>query len=274
MIQVTPLSDGGASILQTTRQPLIYLDQWALYKFANEEPLRTRLLKVFETKGTLMFSFINVAEIANLEGDSRKSIEDLLAAIGVHWFALDANMAEVMEREDAGDKNAAFDQVFVEKFYPHIHGDELLSLAKVVKLTEDDIEGNKALLEGHKTSLLQFIAEKRAEIKKQPELAKKFATVPFDPKHPCRHAYFEIFRPILADPSVNLSTNDTVDIFHTITASSYCDVVLLDKKWAEKVKKFQLPANRLRVYGPNEVNECMTFMENARLAPGSGPPVV
>jgi hypothetical protein len=267
MIRVEPLADGGARVHLTTRQPLIYLDQWAVYRFATSASLRTRLLKVFETKGTLMFSFMNVAEIANLEGDSRKRVESLLSEVGVNWFPLDVNVAEVMEREDRGQKvDAAFDAGFVEKFYRFIHGDEVLSLAKVVTLTEDDIEGNKAFLEKHKADFLGFISEKRAQVKRQPELAKKFATVPFDPERPSRHAYFEIFRPILADAGFNLSKNDAVDVFHTVVASAYSDVVLLDAKWVERVEGLQLPASRLHVFGPNEVDAFLDFVEHAKLA--------
>jgi hypothetical protein len=267
MITIEPLPDGGAQVQLSTRQPLLYLDQWALYKFANEEPLKTRLLRVFETKGTLMFSWMNVAEIATLQGDSRKKIEALLAGIGVQWFALDVNVAEVMEREDEGRKlDAPFDAEFVAKFYPFIHGEEVLSLSKVVTLTEDDVEASKALLESHKSKFLEFIAEKRAEVKKQPELVKNFATVPFDPNRPSRHAYFEVFRPIISDPSLNLSRNDTVDVFHTVVAAAYCDVVLLDVKWATMVRKLQLPPNRLRVYSPNELDAFLGFMERAQLA--------
>ena len=139
-------------------------------------------------------------------------------------------------------------------------------MSKVVELTEDDVEASKALLESHKTTWLEFIAEKRADVKRQPELVKSFATVPFDLNHPSRHAYFEIFRPIMSDPSLNLSKNDTVDLFHTMVASAYCDVVLLDIKWATMARKLQLPANRLRVYSPNELNDFLNFMERAQLA--------
>jgi hypothetical protein len=266
MIHVKPLADGGVQVQCTTRQPLVYLDQWALYKFGNDEPLRTRLLKIFETKGTLMFSFMNVAEIATLEGASRRKIENLLSAIGVNWFPLDANATEVMEREDHGNTfDAPFDAVFVEKFYPFIHGNELLSLANVVKLTDGDVAENKALLEAHKATFLTFISEKRAQVKKQPELTTKFARVPFDQDHPCRHAYFEIFRAIITDSGFILSKNDTVDVFHTIVASSYCDAILLDVKWADRARKFQLPPNRLRVYSPNDVEAFLDFMERAQL---------
>jgi hypothetical protein len=44
MITVEPCPDGGAALRLTARRALVYLDQWAIYKFAIEPVLWTMIL--------------------------------------------------------------------------------------------------------------------------------------------------------------------------------------------------------------------------------------
>jgi hypothetical protein len=245
MIRVEPSEHDGVSVHLESRQPLVYLDQWAIYRFATQESLRTRFLEVLKTKGTLMFSWMNVAEIATLDGASREKVEAFLEAIGIHWFPLEVNVDRVLQKEQEGRKlDASFDEEFIKQFYPHIHGQEVLSLSKIVALTADDIQANKAMLEKHKDGFLAFIADTKAKIRKQPELARRFATVPFDPNAPANHVYIEIYRPLIVDPGCNLSRNDAVDCFHAVVAAAYSDAVLLDKKWCNALKTLRFPPSR------------------------------
>jgi hypothetical protein len=57
-----------------------------------------------------------------------------------------------------------------------------------------------------------------------------------------------------------------VDVYHTVVACAYSDVVLLDGKWAKLAKGLTLPPNRLRIYSPTELDGFLELVENATLA--------
>jgi hypothetical protein len=44
--------------------PLIYLDHWALRRLSENQTLGERFLAAFKNRGTVMFSLMNVVEIA------------------------------------------------------------------------------------------------------------------------------------------------------------------------------------------------------------------
>ena len=62
MFRVIP--DGKDYIFEIRSEPpLIYLDHWALRLFSSNSRLRVRFFESFRTRGTLMFSLMNIAEI-------------------------------------------------------------------------------------------------------------------------------------------------------------------------------------------------------------------
>ena len=103
------------------RPPLIYLDHWALRYVSDDNFSRKRVGEVFQKKGTLLFSWTNVLEVAANSGASLKAIQSFLSEIGEHWFPIEWNAFEVIRREK-GSGRATITHVLLQAFLkPIIH---------------------------------------------------------------------------------------------------------------------------------------------------------
>src|SRR5262249_19192232 len=69
--------------------PLIYLDHWAIRRLSEDAALGGRFLAAFRHRGTVMFSLMNVLEIARDFSTQRAAqIRAFLEALGVHWVPM------------------------------------------------------------------------------------------------------------------------------------------------------------------------------------------
>src|SRR6266852_9700462 len=83
-------------------RPLIYMDHWALRNISSDLALRSRMLRILE-RGTLLFSFMNLLEIARNRGASVKNIISFLDGVGSHWAPISLSSSAVGRRERAGE---------------------------------------------------------------------------------------------------------------------------------------------------------------------------
>ena len=87
----------------SVRPPLIYLDHCAIRAISSEPRWRAHLRETFETRGTLMFSVVNMLEMARNSGPSYERIRDLLDDLGPYWLPSDPDPNSVLVREMQGD---------------------------------------------------------------------------------------------------------------------------------------------------------------------------
>src|SRR6266446_600193 len=73
----------------SVRPPLIYLDHCAIRAISSEPKSRAHLRETFQTRGTLMFSVVNMLEMARNSGPSYERIRDLLDDLGPYWLPSD-----------------------------------------------------------------------------------------------------------------------------------------------------------------------------------------
>lgn len=118
-----------------------------------------------------------------------------------------------------------------------------------------------------KATVLELVQQIRAKEKAEPGWASQaFPAEPFDATKPTRFVYNELFRRIAQEQGQTLTPNDGVDLFHSIVASAYSDIVLLDKKWAKRVRALGLPVNRARTYYEGELPEFFKIFEKGTIA--------
>ncbi len=84
-------------------RPCIYLDHWALRRLSENPTLGNRFLVAFKHRGTVMFSLMNVAEIARDASQQRaQQIRDFLAQLGLHWFPMTIDPFRIINAEETG----------------------------------------------------------------------------------------------------------------------------------------------------------------------------
>jgi hypothetical protein len=250
MIKVTKTAS-GVTIELASRQPMVYLDQWALYRFATNARLRRRFLDALDGRGTLLFSWMNINEIATTSTDTSKRISGFLHEIGENWLPLEMNPYRVMQKEDAytpGDASPCLSESLVKEYYPHVHG-KPLTLGRMVELAAKEGDGARRQLGQLKDTVLELTKKVRSKEKANPGwAARTYEARPFDAAKPTRFVYAGLFRELATNRGWTLTPNDGIDLFHCMVATAYSDMVLLDEPWTKRVRALRLPTNRVRAY--------------------------
>jgi len=225
--------NGNLLVETFSRQPTVYLDQWALVRLSEGSDRRKRFLKVFEDKGTLLFSWTNVFDVAATSGGTEERIRGLLDAIGEHWLPIEMNPFRVMEKEaQAGPKSntPCVSETFIKVYYPHIHGGPL-TLSKVLDLNKQDGGATaRDQLDRLKKEAHDFVRELRSQAASDPRwLDAHFPRQSFDAARPTTFVFSELLRSLIRDRGMVFTPNDAVDLFHASVPTACSDFVLLDK---------------------------------------------
>ena len=86
---------GEAKIQVGIRPPLVYLDHCAVRGISSDAAKTSRLKTIFQTRGTLMFSIVNMLEMARSSGRSYEMIRDMLDGLGPFWVPSDVDPERV-----------------------------------------------------------------------------------------------------------------------------------------------------------------------------------
>ncbi len=267
MITAKEKPNGKWSVVTFSRQPMIYLDQWALVRLSQGSDRPERFLKVFEQKGTLLFSWTNVLDAATTSGGTAERIKDLLGAIGEHWLPVEMNPFKVMRKEAQADPSSntpCVSETFVEAYIPHILGGPL-TLSRVLDLTQEDSgAAARANLARLKEEAGLFVRQLRSLSASDPAwLDTHFPRQTFDSARPTAFVFPELLRALIKDKGTTFTPNDAVDLFHATVPTAWSDFVLLDKSWTTRVRALPLPANQVRAYYENELDDFLNVFEKA-----------
>jgi hypothetical protein len=225
-------------------------------------------LDVLTTRGTVLFSWLNVAEIATTSNDTGTRIKSFLDDLGKQWLPLEVNPDVVPHKEEGwtrGDPTPCLDESFIKEYYPHIH-EGPLHLGKIVDLVDGEGDGAKARLHSLKQTVLETVNRVREKETTEPGwAAKAFPSEGFDPSKPTRFIYNALFREMATKKGWTLEPNDGVDLFHCIVTAAYSDIVLLDKAWTNRVRALNLPPSRVRAYYEGDLDEFFETFANGRI---------
>jgi hypothetical protein len=257
--------DGGVDLELHTRQPMVYLDNWAMSRvLANDGPRRKRFLEAFKLKGTLLFSWTNVLELPRYE-----PIRLLFDGIGEHWFPIEWNPFACIRKENArtpGTNTPALSETFLQAYYPYVHGQPLI-LSSVLDLLRQDTGAN-VRRDQIKNSIKQFIDDvKRGNSTDPLWLDKEYPMVPFDPQRPTLFVFTQLLRALASERGFTFTPNDGTDLFHTTVPVAYSDFVLLDKAWTQRARAITMPDHPFYVFYDAEIDQFLEAFENCDIVP-------
>jgi hypothetical protein len=167
--------------------PLIYLDNWALSDFSTEASWRKQFLNLFEDRGTLAVSLMNVVEIAS-PGKKRSDLRSFLEEIGPHWFPLTVSPFKVMQAQETGHhpESGCFSEAFLKdpRFLSKLCSGNR-SLAHLIDLTEGP--AGVALQAADRSSeICKDLSEARIAYSANPKgLDTRWPSLPFSRKPQC-----------------------------------------------------------------------------------------
>ncbi len=248
MVTLTRMPDGGVTITPALKSPTVYLDYCVIADLAataTGERLRERICQ----QGTLYLSWAHFIELFSLGlGPTFDKVSAYLKSFGGHFIVIDADANAVIKREREWTP---------QRQNPAIDGEWLaLIAAKWLERNEVSIgilldyfageasliEHIKALHTRHKENLKALFDAQRQRYRTDKAAKKQLDQIQYQYEKPfvTSKVNLELAREcIRSNEQFNLS--DGLDFHHAVVSISYCDFVVLDKKWARRCKSLNLP---------------------------------
>jgi len=240
------LPDGTIQV--SIRPPLVYLDHCALRGISSDSTALERVRKTFEARGTLMFSIVNMLEMAANRGRSYDQLRALLDALGPYWVPSDIDPDRVLRNELSGS-------VMPKSFFPpldvfgHIFRalpEGTFSLGTALdKLHDADFRNRAPGVLGGRPGFLKLLRESREAFRSGSKLPPNNL-----PPHTLPWIQAGLTRLLVTDGK-KITKNDAVDLLHAVVPLRYATVLVFDKAWASYAK-------RLGLLDGTEVFNCTT----------------
>jgi hypothetical protein len=221
----------------SVRPPLVYLDHWAIRDISSDAARRAHFLETFRSRGTLMFSLMNVLEMARNTGESYARIRDLLDAVEPYWLLSDPDAGRAHQKEVRGllspETFHAPLNIFglIYKSLP----EGTLRLGSALESLQDQVFRDRARVLLEKPAPLRRLLE---AARKRHEKGERWNGSEFRKGSPMWIA--ETLARFLVEDGKRITDNDAVDLLHATVPLRYAVVVLLDKAWANFAKKLGL----------------------------------
>lgn len=245
----------------SVRPPLLYLDHCSLRGVAGHPARRQQFRRILETKGTLLFSWMNAAEMAPNSGQSADDMRSFLDEVGPHWLMLDNDPFTVAEREARGvpPPQVFFDEGFFKGWWVATERGPLLlgSMLELAQLPEFKTmwDERRASL-GNVTVLLREARRRLREGTYQRKLGR-------DASRPTLSSYNTLVSALIKDGKT-IETNDVCDLLHAAVSLQHAHWVVLDGAWANYAR--QLKRDKfVRVFPVNKLDEGLDFLEHLRV---------
>lgn len=243
MIDLSTTEQHPLVMHQKLTHPSVYLDHWALRKVSDNREKSSNLIAVVKrTGGSVALSWLNLVEFCRVSDHSQqKRAGALIDELYPNIYFLQVDPYEVLANEDRLLKGAP-------PFPPHADSDLMRAffLQEQTSIRPYDAENlfqEAARLDPRTTldSYAATVTEQFRQIRSQLEAdggaqVRRKTKVKRLPA-PTRFVLREVARQILLDPSAPFDEHDAVDMLHTVVPVSYCDFVVLDKRWAAIVER-------------------------------------
>jgi hypothetical protein len=210
------------------RPPLIYLDHCAVRGISKDPVKAARLRRIFETRGTLMFSVVNMIEMAANTGQSYELIRNMLDGLGPYWLPSDVDPGRVdyLEKRGAVMPKSFFPppKIFGHIFRAFPKGK--FSLGTALDSIHDKDFRTRAPEVLTRTGFFKFLCDARAHY---------LAGGVFPPstarEHSLEWIQHNLARLLITD-SKKIKKNDATDLLHAVVPIRYATVLVFDSAWA------------------------------------------
>jgi len=238
---------------QLAPRPLVYMDHWALRNISSDPALRSRMLRILE-RGTLLFSFMNLLEIARNRGASVKNIISFLDGVGSHWALISLSSSAVGRRERAGELDPWRAEYMLDWLHaPGVGG----KLSGLVRRTQEPWAMREVNFweKQEAAEISAMIAIARQRVRTGNMALDRTSEIPdvLDPR-----GIFETVIQRLTRGSLNLVRNQIDDLFHMIVPVAHADVVFLDSKTKKLLEGM---ATRAKVFSKSEIEAAFQYLE-------------
>lgn len=278
MLKYRKVTDEDLFIDQIANRPLVYLDQWMWCSLSENAALRERFITIGKKiNATIMYSFVNLVELAHIHDKTQiNSIIEVMDSIDYAFS--DAIPAKVIEKEKKREipRGSAFregnpycDEELIKNYVLHAM-DPLkpfrLSSVLTKLIGEGPTKTLAVMTQKFADSLNPIVIQARQDPQALQRAKRRYTAKDLKRKYPpyTQDIYTIAIDFILVNETMQMPPNEWMDLMHTVTPVSYCDFVLLDRRWCHFIRS-KLPhlhQNIAAVFSQQELDKFFIAMEN------------
>lgn len=270
--------NGQIDIREYFKSPMVYLDHWALNDISLDKASRDRFIHVMNIKGGMLrLSVYNMIELSKQVDLSQ--VEAILDMIGsVHDCGLiNADPGVVIKKENAliADPSLIFEvrnpsaevEIVAAHLMAHNHPSEW-HVADVIRTVIPELptkhlsQSNYEFVQDMER-LLGVGRGDELHLRKAEKRFKSFKKAGPKYQRPTREVYAMAFDFVMRNSQMKMSEySEWADLFHVIVPVSYCDVVVVDKRWKSFISQtgFSYP-NVAMVFDKRSLNKFIAVIE-------------
>jgi len=258
----------------------VYLDNDSLIDLAKGSGTRRqRFVDALKTRGTLLFSLTNAAEVAGPQGVSASAVRAFLNSIGPCWVPLELNPWSVVQREQAGlADRAPLSDHFIKAYFQQraydlspegsrvldLSAESFFRLGAVLDWVQEDRDNIRRDARETDQTLQDKLKQLRADYDKDPAaLDGLLPPLPFNEQQRATFVLVHLLRTLVLEAKAfQFKENDALDFCHAVLAVAYGSLATLDKQWKRRVESLPKPNHLARVYYRPELDELVDLLDS------------
>jgi hypothetical protein len=255
--------DSRISITVDLKPPNVYLDHCVIRDFAQDGAVGGRFCRtLLEKNGTLCVSALHLIELSGIcPGPTYSRIKGYLSAFENHFAVLEFEPA-ILSRKEHGTiderRSAPVDFDLTRQVFSKWDGLSMINLAVLLDILEQNpsiVVGIRDVHTRTKSIMLRALRSLRKLYQTDAAIREHAdASICEDPQKSSivEYVFCQLRRQCIRQ---DLKESDIIDLFHSIVGTSYAQFVVLDKKWARRVRSIPLASGMAQAFGTNEYEE-------------------
>jgi len=279
MYERIDLEDHQIVIREYMSSPMVYLDNWALNDFALNKILQDKFINTINSKGGMLrVSATNIAEFGSQTDHSQvKSIVDMVERVN-DLGLINVDPGEVIKRENLliadpssisyiGNPSAELGLVtnyLMAQNYPAIWKASEIIANAVNDLPDRNLSNGNQSFSEKMQNLLEKARNDPAYLEKASKRFKENKLRGPKYQRPTREIFEMAFDFVIRNQNMKMTQfSEWNDLFHVIVPVSYCDIVLIDKRWKTFILQtgFGQP-NIAKVFSKKSICDFFVAIEN------------
>lgn len=247
------------------KSPSIYLDHCVISDLARRREVGDTVRDLlFGKNGTLCLSAAHLIETYGLGfGPTFRNIKDYLSTFENRFIILDYDPNSVIKKEREwreGMPFPAYHTDIISEIIDRWDGITIISAGLLLDGLEENRELGDKFKKFHtrqKKELFELFNYTRQAYREDRDVKRNLdRKICPDPYIDGTTAYLECtLRRECVKTNDNFQPQDGLDLFHSIVSVSYCDFVILDKKWTRRLREIDLPDKAAKVFSTIEIQE-------------------
>ena len=267
MVSLTT-KDSTFSVTVELDPPNVYLDHCVIGDFARDKQLGEQFRQVlFAKHGTLCISALHLIELTGIcPGPTYSTIRAYLSSFENRFAILEYEPGTLISRERGPmerRRSAPVDFDLTKALISHWKAKSPINIGILLDLLELHPDIVSAIREKHvttKASTLDLLRQFRL-IYRNNVLARRNADSRICPtleeSSAVEYVFCELRRQCLRQ---DLKESDIIDLWHSTVGASYAQFVVLDKKWARRVRNIPAAGGLARVFATNQYADFLSVL--------------